>query len=79
MIIDEEVAVVGSSNMDFRSFELISELSLLCYDKKFAARLKKVGDGYVSKSKKVTINVWNKRSHTQRMIDNLARLTSSLQ
>ena len=79
MVIDEEVAVIGSSNMDFRSFELISELSLICYDIKIAKQISKIGETYIAHSNQLALHKWQERSRFKRIVDNLARLSSSLQ
>ncbi|MEJ7346196.1 phospholipase D-like domain-containing protein, partial [Staphylococcus haemolyticus] len=40
MIIDDEVASVGSSNMDIRSFELNFEVNAFMYDEQITKQLK---------------------------------------
>ncbi len=45
--IDEEVALIGSSNLDIRSFALNAEVSVLIYDRAVVADLKRVQDGYL--------------------------------
>lgn len=79
MIIDGEVVTVGSSNMDIRSFVLNLEVTLFCYDEKIAKQFNKIADIYLSKSKRVNLKTWLQRSKSQKLLDNLARLTSSLQ
>lgn len=79
MVIDDEVAIVGSSNMDMRSFNLTSELSLLCYDAAVAKNMKKVTATYLQKSQRLPLDEWRQRSVTQRVLENIARLTSALQ
>jgi len=39
MSVDDTLAVVGSSNMDIRSFQLNSEISLVVYDPEVARRM----------------------------------------
>lgn len=79
VIIDEDVAIVGSSNLDIRSFELDLEVSLILYDKNVVKRLDKIEAGYVSKSTRVTKSQWHKRPLRIKMLESLARLTAALQ
>jgi cardiolipin synthase len=77
--IDDDVAVIGSSNMDIRSLSLHMELSVLVHGKSFVDSMRLVEDDYRSKSTLVTLPDWLARPHTQKIRDNLMRLTSSLQ
>ncbi len=79
VLIDNDVAVVGSSNLDIRSFELDLELSILLYDSKIVRQLDAIEDSYKRKSKKLTAKAWHERPLSTRLIERLARLTSSLQ
>ena len=36
MSVDEDIAVLGSINMDIRSFALNAEIGLICYDRAFS-------------------------------------------
>lgn len=79
LTIDNEVAVIGSSNMDIRSLELNQEISLLVYGKRFVSGMRKVEKMYFKNSKELKLATWNKRPYHQKVVDNLARLTSGLQ
>ncbi|WP_405372184.1 MULTISPECIES: cardiolipin synthase [unclassified Microbacterium] len=79
MSIDDEFAVVGSSNMDMRSFGLNLEVTMLVRGGEFVEQLRDVEDQYRSRSRELTIEEWRKRPIRSMMLDNLARLTSSLQ
>ena len=79
MIIDDEVATIGSSNMDIRSFELDHELTLICYDQAVTKELATVAAGYLDASQEVDKIRWLKRPRYRQVFDNIARLTSSLQ
>lgn len=78
-IIDDDACFVGSSNMDIRSFELNQELTLTSYDGKFVASMQDIVDGYLKRAHRVTKKQWSKRPPRKQLLDNLARLTSSLQ
>ncbi len=77
--IDDEVAVIGSSNMDMRSFMLNAEISLMVHGRSFVAELRKVEEGYRKASTRLTLETWLKQPLRSTVLDNLARLTSALQ
>src|SRR5690606_33813618 len=56
--IDDETAVIGSSNMDMRSFGLNFEVSLLVRGKAFVDQLREVEDDYRSNSRQLTLEEW---------------------
>jgi len=79
MTVDDEIAVVGSSNLDLRSFFLDLEVTLIAYDHKVVKNLQKVEAQYLAKSSEIKLSHWLKRSKMQNLMDNIARLTSALQ
>lgn len=79
MSIDDEVAVIGSSNMDMRSFGLNLEISLLVRGEEFVSQLRAVEDDYRASSRELTLDEWMQQPLRSTVLDNLARLTSALQ
>jgi cardiolipin synthase A/B len=79
MSVDEQVAVVGSSNMDIRSFQLDLELMLMVCDQSFADRMREVENGNRRISRELTQADWDQRSWGHRLVDDLTRLTSAIQ
>jgi len=77
--IDEDVAVIGSSNMDMRSFSLNFEVSLMVRGHSFVEALRQVEDGYRADSRELTLDEWMKQPLRSTILDNLARLTSAVQ
>jgi cardiolipin synthase len=77
--IDDDVAVIGSSNMDMRSFMLNSEISLMVRSKEFVDELRAVERGYREASTQLTLEQWLTQPLRSTVLDNLARLTSALQ
>lgn len=77
--IDDDVAVIGSSNMDMRSFGLNLEVSLMVRGREFVSEMRGVEDGYREISKELTLAEWLKQPLKSTVLDNLARLTSALQ
>lgn len=79
LTIDDEVAVIGSSNMDMRSFGLNLEVSMLVRGEEFVAEMREVEDKYRSLSRELTLEEWMQQPLRSTVLDNLARLTSALQ
>jgi len=77
-IIDDSVSVIGSSNLDIRSFALNSEVSLLVYDPQVVVDLRKIQDRHISDSDEVTLERWRQRSPPRRWLQNMCRLTDTL-
>lgn len=77
--IDDDVAVIGSSNMDMRSFGLNCEVSLMVYSTDFVAQMQMVEDRYREISTELTLDQWEQEPLRRTTIDGLARLTSALQ
>ena len=77
--IDDEVAVIGSSNMDMRSFSLNLEISVMVRSRTFVKQLREVEDSYRANSREVTLDEWMQRPRTAAVLDNLARLTATVQ
>lgn len=77
--IDDEVAVIGSSNMDIRSFNLNFEISLLVYGKSFVTAMREVEDGYRSAGRELTLEEWERQPASATFLDGVARLTSALE
>ena len=77
--IDDDIAVIGSSNMDIRSFQLNLEITLICYSERVVADLHEVSADYLRHSRPLLLDTWLKRPVLIRLFDDLARLTSALQ
>lgn len=77
--IDDDVAVIGSSNMDVRSFSLNMEVSVLVHGARTIAEMRAVEDQYRANSTELHLDEWMSRPIRDKVLDNLARLTSSLQ
>ncbi|MNI40024.1 putative cardiolipin synthase YwiE [compost metagenome] len=77
--VDYDVAVIGSSNMDVRSFSLNMEVSVLVHGRSIVDQMRAVEDGYREASTELLLEDWLRRPVGHVALDNLARLTSSLQ
>ena len=79
MTIDSDIAVIGSSNMDIRSFELDLEASLIVYDKKTVQKLQAIQRRNLANSRRYTRAMLDSRGLWKSFLDSVARLTSALQ
>jgi cardiolipin synthase len=77
--IDDETAVVGSSNMDMRSFSLNLEASLLIRSRSFVTALRAVEQDYRDNAREITLEAWLTRPFVSRVADNLLRLTAAVE
>lgn len=79
LTIDDEIAVIGSSNMDMRSFGLNLEISLLVRGEEFVQQMRQLEAQYRELSRELTLEEWLQQPLRSTVLDNLARLTSALQ
>ncbi|KAA9394754.1 cardiolipin synthase [Kocuria coralli] len=78
-IVDDVCAVMGSSNMDMRSFGLNYEISLLAYGGDIVQQLQQVISDYAARSSVLDADRWAQRSVVRRYTESVMRLTSALQ
>jgi cardiolipin synthase len=76
--VDDSVAVIGSSNLDIRSFVLNAEVMLMVYDAGVVARLGGEQERYFANSRLLTLAAWEQRSFVTKLAQHLARLLSPL-
>lgn len=77
--IDDQVAVIGSSNMDMRSFSLNLEVSVMVRGASVIKRLREVEQSYRDNSTELTLEQWMNRPAHMRAFDDLARVTATVQ
>lgn len=78
MSIDDDIAFIGSSNMDIRSFSLNAESSLLVRGESFVRAMRDVEQGYRDAGRELTLEEWRKEPLKSTFFDGLARLTSAV-
>lgn len=76
--VDDDVALIGSSNFDVRSFALNAEVSVLICDRAVVAELRRIQDAYLEHCDTVTLEERRALPLRRRVLENLARLTDSL-
>ena len=78
LLIDDEVASVGTANMDFRSFELNFEVNAFIYDDIVAKKLRKSFEDDVHVSSQLTKEIYDQRVLLIRVKEAIARLLSPI-
>jgi cardiolipin synthase A/B len=78
VVVDGQLALFGSVNLDIRSFWLDFEVTLGVYDPEFAQRLLALQDQYIHQAIPVDQQIWQQRTGRERFFENLARLASPL-
>ena len=78
MTVDDQVGVLGSSNMDFRSFALTYEIMLLAFGGSFVERLQANDAEYRAVCRELTLEEWDAQPWYARYVDNVCRLTAAL-
>lgn len=76
--IDGRLAVVGSSNVDMRSFQLNEEASLLLLDEASVAAVEAVQQSYLAASDQLDRATWRSRPFYRKVAENVARMVGSL-
>ena len=76
--VDDDIALVGSINLDIRSFALNAEIGLLCYDAGVVARMREVESDYLANADMVQLASWKRRPAWHRSREGIERLADSL-
>lgn len=78
ILIDNQLVMVGTVNMDMRSFHLNFEVTLLIEDQVFANEISLLHENYMNESELIDENIWFNRSVITRIIEKLFFLFSPL-
>jgi cardiolipin synthase len=76
--IDDDIAVIGSSNFDIRSFRLNLEIVLLAYAKDVVAAQRAIEASYRERADEIKLEEWLERPKRQQFVENTCRLISAL-
>jgi cardiolipin synthase len=76
MVTDGKLSVVGTANMDYRSFELNFEVNAIIYDPAFAKKMRKVFFEDLEQSEKIDKELWFARAGYRQLPEKIARLFS---
>jgi cardiolipin synthase len=77
MIVDSQLASVGSTNFDNRSFRLNDEANLNVYDHAFAERIEDVFEDDLTRTRRISYDSWKKRPLLQKVTERFSSFLSS--
>ncbi len=77
VVADTRLSVVGTANMDIRSFDLNFEIMSVIYGSLFARQMEKLFQNDLGHSVEISKEAWNKRSVFKKLKYAVARLVSS--
>lgn len=78
VVTDDELACIGSANMDFRSFEHNFEINAFVYHVDFALKMKRIFLHDMHSCERLIPSRWLKRPRKQRIAESFMRLFSPL-
>lgn len=78
LTVDDAVGVIGSSNMDYRSFGLTYEIMMMAFGGDLVQRLQANDDEYRAVCRELTLAEWEAQPWHSRYVDNVCRLTAAL-
>lgn len=78
MVTDKKVAIVGTANMDFRSFDLNFEVNAIVYDAEIASELTDIFYNDLNDAIKIDPELWANRPFFRQLLEKAARLLSPL-
>lgn len=78
IVIDDYISTVGTSNMDFRSYEQNFEVNAFVYEEETALRLRSLFLNDLEKTEMVDKEEWSKRPKLQRFRESVSRLFSPI-
>ncbi|HTN09071.1 cardiolipin synthase [Agriterribacter sp.] len=78
MVTDRKIAIVGTANMDYRSFDLNFEVNAIVYDRDTAGELAEVFYKDIAEAEKINMAEWINRPAWKKLPEKIARLVSPL-
>jgi cardiolipin synthase A/B len=75
--VDDEIVLIGSTNIDIRSFALNAEVNVLLYGPEIVDKVREIQHRYFENSEPLNLEAWRKRPLIIRTIQNIARLADS--
>ncbi|CAJ0992439.1 Cardiolipin synthase A [Sodalis praecaptivus] len=78
VLVDGQLSLVGTVNLDMRSLWLNFEITLVIDDDDFGSDLARVQEDYLARSRLIEARVWSKRPYWQRIVERLFYFFSPL-
>jgi len=76
MVADENLSIVGTANMDARSFDMNFEINAVVYSKEICSALRDAFLNDINYSIELSPSQWEKRAWWRELLDDVARLLS---
>ncbi len=76
LVADGNLSIIGTANMDYRSFELNFEVNVMLYDKSFSEKLRTVFFKDLEDAEKIDKEAWCNRPAYKQLPERVARLFS---
>ena len=76
--IDNEVILLGSMNLDMRSFSLNAEIGMLIYSRVVAEKMERIEADYLNCARALSLSSWTQRPAWRRSREGIARLADAL-
>ena len=78
LVVDKKIAVIGTANMDVRSFDLNFEVNAIVYDDQLATSLANVFKADIKDAVLLDRDGWSNRPVSRKFLEKIARLVSPL-
>jgi len=78
MVVDASLSVIGTANMDYRSFDLNFEVNSIIYDEGVGKQMAKVFQQDLLEAERIDLEQWQRRSIFKQFPEKFARLFSPL-
>lgn len=78
IVVDDEIASVGTANIDVRSFSLNFEVNALIYDRTLAHRLAEIFESDILDCSELTVELYKNRSNYTKFRESISRLLSPI-
>ena len=78
IVVDETLSMVGSANLDFRSFDLNFELNTIIYDQEFCNGMTETFLKDIEQADEIHLEQWLERGAMRQLFEKTARLLSPL-
>lgn len=78
MVLDGSLSIIGTANMDHRSYELNFEVNAMVYDKALASQMRKAFYDDLKDAVKINPKTWAKRPLHKQLPERITRLLSPL-
>lgn len=78
IVVDGEIVMIGTANMDIRSFDLNFEVNAIIYDEEDGQQMRQIFHEDVRHSEEIDLHQWKNRPSYILLMERLARLVSPL-